>query len=211
MNKAGVYALCTILLCALASVPVFATKIKKRDGQIVEGVIKGVIVQRETSKTNEGYFAKYYPLNGKDIDAVDEDGLHLTKGSPSIVYEVGPEKKLPADVEILQMAMTDINGDYPIGVRVNPDTGVTVIHVGGGEFDVKSFFANSINDYTVFKIKRGPDRAISPGQLLSTVRMEKGKMTGINPVLEVNTSQGAVVIPLNQIVDFKGNQATSGQ
>lgn len=204
MKKVRIYILCVILAFTLAGNQAFASKIKKKNGQVVEGEISGVIVQKELKKTNEGHSARYYPINGADIEAIDEGGVHLIKGSPSVMYEVGPTDKLPSDIEVLQLAMSEgPMREDPLGVRTDRATGVTVKAIRENEVDIKSFFSKSLNAYSGFTIKHAGERSISRGALLSTARMEKAEMVSLNPALQIKTDKGVVTVPLGEIIGFK--------
>ena len=54
-----------------------ATTIKRKGGQVTRGEIKGLIVQGQTGDVSEGslsgHGALYFVVEGKDIEAVDED------------------------------------------------------------------------------------------------------------------------------------------
>src|SRR5207248_895697 len=63
--------------------PAKTATVKRKSGQVTSGEIKGLIVQGQTGDVSEGslsgHGALYFVVEGKDIQAIDEEGVHYKR------------------------------------------------------------------------------------------------------------------------------------
>ena len=157
----------------------FAATIKTKDGKIINGQIRGMIVQKgevKLEKSNEGniYIVSYDMSNGEDIEAIDEEGVRRSHIWLVTVSAVGG---LPDDLEVFKP------GDK---------TGI-----GANRVSAKGL------KYDVFAFDTSP-RVPSKEKLLGEFRQENGKDV-VLPALHVTTKEGVVDIPISDIVTFKSD------
>jgi len=179
--KAGIRVVCTVLICAFPCSLVFAAKIKKRDGQVVVGTIKGLIVTKGNDATTNS--VTYSVVKGGDIESIDENGVHLRAGSKSL-YLLTRQKELAnygeVETEIVGVLISFFNGtaeDSPMVARIGVGGGVAGKYVDAKELTAKDF-------------------------VLGTHKSEQGK-DAIVPSLEIVTANGSVTIPVSEFVAFK--------
>src|SRR5207244_3368901 len=89
----------------------FAATIKKKNGEVVEGTISGLIVQKgEVKKSTEDsevkFTATYYITNGSEIEAINEKGL--TRVSDKDAFAVVTEKGAPPDDNVALRGIVNI-------------------------------------------------------------------------------------------------------
>jgi hypothetical protein len=75
----------------------FATTIKKKNGEVLEGKIQGMIVQREGKESSVSYTIR----QGSDITSIDERGVSFKKGSKVEMLSVFMEGKSAEEIEKL--------------------------------------------------------------------------------------------------------------
>lgn len=152
-----------------------------KDAQRVEGQISGPIVQESASpqgKTKEGkYIYAFMVTDGKDIEMIDGNGMYQSVGSNIVVLAANIDKPDIADLEFLQTGMAS---------KANTATGLRL--PSGGEMG-----------RFVFKTKK---QAAGTLKLIGEFRSDQNKGQLI-PALSVNTDQGVVTIPVDQIIPFK--------
>lgn len=170
-----------IILCLEGGL--FAATIKTKDGKIISGQIRGMIVQKgevKTDKSAEGtiYSVEYDMSNGEDIEAIDEEGVHR-----SHLWSVGVNATggLPTNLEVF---------------KPGEKTGL-----GANRVSAKGL------KYNVFALDYSP-RVPSKAKLLGEFRTENGKDV-IIPALHVTTKEGVVDIPVADIVAFKSDAKKS--
>ncbi len=171
-----------------------AATIKKKDGQIVEGtIISRMIVlkrlEQSPSKDNPAnmvYSVTYWLLPGKDIQVIDEDGVHMTKDRD------------PAVAVILLVASQ---------TGTPPDEGVVLVEglaFRGGE---KVNFQKQWEKPDMFLARRVAPLNLNPDHVFTDPLA--GPVNGtpttywIDPGIRVKTKQGEINIPVSEIVDFK--------
>ena len=168
-----------IILCLESGL--LAATIKTKGGKIVNGQIRGMIVQKgevQLEKLTEGtlHYVPYYMSNGEDIDAIDEEGVHRSHLWLVTASAIGG---LPDDLEVFKSG--EKTGD-----RVS---------------------AKGLK-YNVFAFDFSP-RVPSKEKLLGEFRSENGKDVVI-PALHVTTKEGVVDIPVADIVAFKSEAKAAG-
>jgi len=177
-----------LAICALLVSMVFtsadatqspATTIKRKGGQVTRGEIKGLIVQGQTGDVSEGslsgHGALYFVVEGKDIEAIDEEGIHYKRAR----YILVGQKGTPDPIEILETYVKFTNGDMMASLTYS------------GRHDGASVQVDSIETTAPVRLK-----------LLGEFRMEDSKRKLI-PALEINTGKGVVSIPVEEIVEFR--------
>ncbi len=170
-------AIAAVMVVLTMNVWLLAATIKCKDGRIVKGQIRGMIVQKgevELKTLDEGtqHIAHYHMSNGEDIEAIDEEGVQR---SHVWLVQASAIGGLPDDLEVF---------------KPGESTGALV--------ERKS--AKGLK-YTVIVIDFKP-RVASKEKLLGEVRTEHGKDV-IVPALHVTTKEGVVEIPVTDIVAFK--------
>ncbi|MDQ5846002.1 MAG: hypothetical protein M3539_11990 [Acidobacteriota bacterium] len=165
---------CLVCLCLESGL--LAATIKTKDGKIVNGEIRGMIVQKdeiESEKSAEGTInlVHYDMSNGEDIDAIDEQGVHH---SHLWLVTVSANGDLPDDLEV-----------FKPGEKAG---------LGADRISSKGV------KYTVLVLDFRP-RVPSKLRLLGEFRSENGKDVVI-PALHVTTKEGVVDIPVSDIVAF---------
>lgn len=173
------------LLILMAST-VFAAKIKKKNGQVVEGEIKGTIVLKSIgqSRSKEDpkvtvYSVQYALISGNEIDVIDEKGVHKTSNRFAF-FSVSQENTPPDDNEVIEIGVNMPSGPFSFGYTKK---GGTVVRLGGTKYESGGTNTNTL----LGEIRKNP---------------KTGK-TEIVPAIEIVTSSGTVKIPVTEIVDFK--------
>ncbi|MFQ5602682.1 MAG: TonB family protein [bacterium] len=110
--KKSVFISLVILFCVSAVSFLFPGSIKKKNGQIVHGEIKSnVLLKGNIQKSQHGsvieYTLSYIIINGEDIKAIDENGVHLGKSVVLLVI-VRKENQVPNDKKIVEAALREI-------------------------------------------------------------------------------------------------------
>ena len=158
--------------------------IKKKDGEVIKGEIKGTVVQGESGPVSTGsrtgYGALYYTPKGEQIEAIDEEGVH---------YRVSGRR-----VRFVNIGQKDkINDSEAAGVAVAMD----------GEGSSNPVFDYSIS-HGMAAVLCDVLEVTSPTRLKILGEYRKdGKLGKIIPALEVATAKGMVSIPIEEIVEFK--------
>ncbi len=183
-RRVGARALGAVLVILFMEVGLLAATIKTKDGKIIQGQIRGMIVQKDEiklEKSAEGtiHTVGYLMSNGEDIDAIDEEGVHRSHIWLITVSAVGG---LPTDIEVFKPGAKT-------GLMANR------VSAKGLKYDVFAF------DFS--------PRVPSKEKLLGEFRSDKGKDVAI-PALHVTTNEGAVVIRVADIVAFKPETKDKG-
>jgi predicted porin len=172
------------LLCAVAAQ---AATIKKKDGQIVEGKIVGLVVQKDEAKEassekhpgQKSYTVSYDLTNGSDITAIDEEGVHQ-EGRLVAFLVASQEGSPPDDADAVKTGVELPAGAFSLG-QLKGDG--TVIRAGGQSRD---------------------KRRVKSNRLVGQYRVDPATKKGtLEPSLEVATAGGTVKIPVEEIVGFK--------
>jgi hypothetical protein len=160
---------------------VSGTTVKKKDGQVVEGKITGLLVQKgkvkiETDKDGaKSYSATYVLTNGERIEAIDEKGVHSSWIMSLTATEEGQP---PTDLEV---------------VKPGEKTGPFFPRKGGKLFVTAFDFRPRvpINESLLGSIRRR-----------STVSGEQ-EAYSIVPEFEIVTKDGPVTIAVKDVIDFE--------
>jgi len=196
MTRLWMPGLALILTVVLAPAS-FAGFVKKKDGQILQGSINGLIVlASEERSVKEGEKVRYLQVHiieqGKDVLSLDEDGVQLAAGSEMVICSLsstvaGKAGKL-SDLGV-RLTMAHMLSDMLDGPRTfepnadDPDKGQWKITIMTGVQQAK---------------------AKSHGALKLLGELRNGK---IIPALEVVTAGGTVTIPVDDIVTPKSNES----
>jgi hypothetical protein len=169
----------SVLLLFAAEVSLLSgATIKRKDGQIVEGVIKNVVVQKGKVKVESStagaktYTVNYVVTNGDRISAIDEQGIH---SSSTMLLRAIEEGQPPTDVEVLKPGETGFS---------NPRKG---------------------GKLTVFAIDGAPKVPINE-PLLGSIRRKPGtsdEQLVIVPELDIATTDGTVTVRVSNIIAFE--------
>jgi hypothetical protein len=92
-----------IAVCLVLEGSLFPATIKTKDGQILKGEIEGIIVLKKeeqlapsAEKPVMRYLTTYHVLNGKEIERIDEQGVHV-KINSSIVILMASQENSPLE------------------------------------------------------------------------------------------------------------------
>lgn len=112
MRYPGRLVILLALVLSLAS-SLWASKIKKRNGETVEGTIEGLIVVKmlESSGAEARPSALYRIFLGDDLLEVDENGFHARPGK-TLFLTVHAKEALPYDAAILQQSLKKSSLQY---------------------------------------------------------------------------------------------------
>lgn len=179
--KATMRIVCAVLICSLLSSSVLAAKIKKKDGKVIDGTIKGLVVQKGKHATENTVI--YSVMKGEYVESIDERGVNLKPGS-SFLYVVTRQKEI-ANYDESEAEIVGVLIGFFEGMR--EDSGLVArIGVGGGV----------VGSYVEAKELNAKD------VLLGTHGVEQKKHK-IIPSVEIVTTAGSVSIPVADIVAFK--------
>lgn len=155
--------------------PLSATTIRKKNGDVVDGQIRGTILLKE-----RGAAVFYCAIDGKDVLGIDQDGVHAVAGKALSV--LGLEVKNPAEVlEAIQWLRDRRIRSKSLLLKDLPS---------GGQ---------ALGSYTGFE-KPCPQKN---QELLGEFRVDKKKRKiEVIPAVEVDTANGVVTIPVNEVVEF---------
>ena len=160
--KFRLFVIYVFLVYVLVGNPLSAATVKKKDGQVVEGKISGVIIQKgKIEKSEKGFSVNYYPINGENIEVIDEKGVQLVQGTASVAIKLRDKEMLPTDVEVLEAAIREFPGipeQRPIGLRIDREGELTVTSISKGIFELSTFFSQSAQSTIAITIKNGGNR-----------------------------------------------------
>jgi hypothetical protein len=159
-----------LLFCVTAT----GATIKVKSGAVHEGKIQGVIVlkgnERETTSEADPsktvYAATYTVLNGADITAIDEKGVHGT-GKPVGVLDVTQEGDTLDDLDIVRT-----------GLKIKPGP---------------SAFASTKKAGTITRVDHRAPSSPAPDAIIGDFREAGGEL---RPTLEIETAKGIVKVPV---------------
>jgi hypothetical protein len=171
------YCAAAIVAVLLDSVSGFAATVKKSNGEVVEGQVLGLVVQKGPVKDSRvpgdaRYTVTYYTTNGSDVSVIDEKGLQYVPGAVIGVWVV-TQSTPPDDLEALETA-------------VGPAMFLRRLPKGGG------LMASG---------RRGKEGPLTE-RLLGTFRMGD-KRGSVLPYLEIQTAKGVVKVQASEIAAFK--------
>jgi hypothetical protein len=168
-------------VCLLLATPLLAATVKKQNGEIVKGQIMHLVVQQEEvqkefdrEENRNTFSTTFYAINGPEITAIDEEGIHTLPGSVVGVFIVVGNTVPPDPLEVMQTAE---------GPSLPAPLGLRTLRKGGGFVAVA---------------RRGLEKPTT-GKLLGYYTIEGGKGRLV-PALEVITETGKVTLPLRGLV-----------
>jgi len=179
----NVRALGVVLIILCMEVGLRAATIKKKNGEVVEGKINGLVVQKsEVKKVTENGTTKYtvnYDLtNGADIKSIGEEGV-VRKGNGFLFLTASQETPID-DVDALEA-----------GLEATPQKGLLfgwgAMKGGGGVSRVGG------------RMEMARDSSAYP--VIGEFRTEGGRPQ-LLPFLVVKTAKGEVQVPVAEIIDF---------
>lgn len=175
-----------IMLCLFVATPLLAATIKKKDGQVLEGEIKGLLVVKSNlTVPGDETTPIYYLMNGKDISVIDEEGVHLREGSPGGSATVTASGVRPTDEEVLATVT-------PTDKEVR---GLTFLSLPNGGEVLLLAYPESIDG-------KPTQARTHTGNLLGTVLFE-GDIRKNLPFIQVTTRSGLVLLATEDVVEFK--------
>jgi hypothetical protein len=163
------------------------------DVKVVEGTIKGLIVQKSAVKqgpsekdpTKTVYSGSYSLINGSEVGAIDEEGVHK-QGTTIVLISVTQEGTTFDDTEVLQLAMDMPEGAF-FGTRTKE----------GG---------------TIFRIGGSGKPTTSPDTLLGEFRIDPATRKGrLIHAVEVTSDTELVTIPVKNFIAFKPQADTEAK
>ena len=190
---------CSILLlmiCVCSTSVARAATVKKKNGETIEGQIDGAVVLKRTlgaptEKSLKGRckgIVVYVAIGGKYVDTIDENGVKpLPDGYVGLVEYC--YKKTPlSDLEVLGgtsdflLADVNITGVLPVDGK----TGTMVI-----------------------TRMKGKDLVAKPQNILIGTCETTSKVGEVRllPGLTIRTEEGAITVPVEEIIEFKENES----
>jgi len=204
---------CIVAICALISNSAFAAKIKKRNGEVIEGKIRGLVALKILdvkiqvgSIQNKPYRASYVITKGADITAIDENGLQISDefGSGYCTFIVAGNDKPLDDLAIVRYANYQRQETARYGS--GSSTGLGDLSDGTAIFFIEGIKIKGIEAFIKIKgieiAKNLPGLLQANVQLLGEFRTDK-KVDKIIPALEIKTKGGNVTISVEELVEFK--------
>jgi len=99
--------LCIVLVWVFMQSLLFAATVKKKNGQVINGEIKGKIilkgmVQSRKESLSTKYVVNYSLIGGEYIDAIDEDGIHGVRDGKYLLLIVNQENTPANDVKVFE-------------------------------------------------------------------------------------------------------------
>lgn len=181
--------------------------VKRKDGQMVKGKLKGLLVLKGEVKQTEGkarYNVVYEVVNAQDIDLINEEGVREPEGSLSLMVFADGEKIPPDDIEVLE-AIGKKESFGTIRLERLPDTASMSLKQTLQKLAMPSVESLSLKDGGM-KVFSGRNRkaTVSTLKILGEFRISQGKGS-IVPAMEVITENGVVTIPIQEIIAFKKN------
>lgn len=155
------------------------------DVKVVEGTVSGLIIQKSPVKqapsdkdpTKTMYSGSYVLINGKEIGAIDEQGVHKD-GTAIVLLSVTQEGAPLDDIEILQLGANMPEGAF--------------------------MFARTKQGGTVFRVGGTGKPTTSADTVLGEFRIDpKTKQGNLIPAVEVTSDSGPVTIPVKNLIAFK--------
>ena len=169
-----------------------STTIKKKNAQIVDGVIDGVILLKgplQEQKNDDGgklFTVRYSLVNGKDTTLIDEEGIHFSTKEHGHVT-VG-HKSPPNDEEVIHYIL----GSIAAGQKM-----ILPKYLPSGAFA----FAG------VWPAKDGK---LTDSRLLGHLYIENGIMA-FDPALHILVGKQTLRILVSEVADFKDLPGTKQQ
>jgi hypothetical protein len=155
--------------------------IKKKNGEVVKGEIKGIIVQGKSGPVStgsqSGYGALYYAGKGADIETIDEEGVHYRSGAKVGYVNIGQQGPIN-DAEAARVA---VEADFTAMFDYSSKNGMASVSFGSQSGSSASTKLSVLGEYR---------------------RSEDGKSGKIIPTLEVSTATGTVTVPAAEIIAF---------
>ena len=159
---------------------------EQKDAQRVEGQITGPIVQKTEGpreKTKDGkYIYTLMVTDGKDIEMIDGNGIYQAVGTNITVFAANLDKGDLDDLDFLKTGMASKATSAP---------------------DLRLPSGDKMGRF-VFKTNK---QAAGTLKLAGEFRTENNGQ--VTPALQVNTDNGVVVIPVEQLIPFKKKPAPS--
>ena len=231
------------LFCIFLQSVALADIIKKKNGQVVVGEIKGRIVLRGPVADRKGgknrrSFTFYSVIRNEHITSIDENGVHSGANGGYLLVSASHPTHAPTDVIVFQALSSSILAAEGFSVLPLPEGGTLVmvplrlrsskelpatLAVDLGKFEqsdalriIKDFqgaesaeIAKIVLDDAAAlteKHKNSHDDGLNlTGALMGELRFEGGKGQ-VLPRIEVVTSNGATMIPVDQIIAFRGGR-----
>lgn len=180
-------ALCPFSILLLISNLAFAAKVKLKDGSVIDGTVKGLIIQKgdveksqsEDDPTKPVYSALYRLTNGKEITLIDEQGVHK-KGKMIVFIRVIQKDAPPDDLEVVETGISAGEG------------GVSMFHTKAGGTGARVSGLSSRSDH------------VNTEELLGSLLIDPvTKKYQIIPAIEILTNKETIKVPIKDIVEFK--------
>ena len=217
-----------------------AATVKKKNGEVIVGEIKGRVVTKASVQTRKdgpstSLGINYNLIDGKTIEAIDENGIRGVANTNYLVLAASHEKLPPADASIFgsltNQSISD--GSFSIlplhaggtlvilPIRSSVTAGAVDLSIDLGKFtedDAIRITRDFQGEKSVAALKRAFEfqrttseaykRLKSPAlnwtdRIIGELRIEGGKGT-IKPGIELETKKGTIVIPVSEIVAFRG-------
>ena len=185
------------------------TKIKRKNGEYVEGKLNGLLIQKSAviqSLSTKRHLVAYLLINGKDVDAIDENGIHIGEGVKTLILAAAAKRQdqLPSDLDILEglskhkifFRIVQIPQTDKMLLTEDPDFGA------GSGFPIELKKGREAVSFYGLDSAKNREFGSPTLTLLGEVRVRE-KVVQISPFLEIETNDRVVTLPIEEIVDFK--------
>ena len=148
--------------------------VKKSDGQIITGDIKGFIVQKGEDVDGATHTISYNLIPGDIVSSIDEDGVSIIPGRTLKVVVV---RQAPPKDDAFNLAFADkfLEMDFDVNMDI----------ADVGPFAVRKFDGRNLTD-----------------RLIGEFRGESGQRV-LRPDIQVTTPSGMIAVPVDVIVAFR--------
>ena len=174
----------TIVLAVQGAVQSPAT-VKKVNGQLLKGTIRGIVIQGESSavkaEASAGYGGLYYIAKGEQIETIDDEGVHYRSGTRLRYVSIGQKQPIN-DLEVATL-LSELDKNF------------MAMFDYSSKHDMASVKSDFMDMKTPAKLK-----------LIGEYRYD-GKSGTIVPSLQINTATGEITVPIADIVKFKVDPA----
>jgi hypothetical protein len=203
----------SLLVCALAGSAAFAARVKKKNGEVIEGQIKGTVValkkegsQLKLESKKEGVSATYVLVRGAEIQTIDESGIFVWSGYCAVAL-AGKDTVLD-DIAVIRHTLRRPSGSFLVVNKAKDGTEVVILTFKPDKETFYSLRKNLPADWQFAEVISDANTVNAP--LLGEYREEKGNPR-LTPAIEMDTKQGMVTIPIEEIVAFEANTDASSE
>jgi hypothetical protein len=202
-----------LLVCLLAGSSALAARVKKKNGEVIEGQIKGTVVARKTEGSfvkmeggRESFSATYALIRGGDVQAIDEAGISILTGYCAVAL-AGKDAALD-DVAVIRHTLRRPFGSFLVLDTAKDGTKLMILTIKPDKDAFQKLRKDFQPDWRFAEVISDVGTVNAP--LLGEYREEKGQPRLI-PAIELKTKQGVVTVALEEVVAFEVDTAAPSE